>query len=111
MITDDELDDLSDDDEVAFVQYETIVRASMERSRDSNNWAAERSYATHMIAFIEGRGMELSFTRPPDGDGVDFSEWFSGFLQRIDIAKVRLRLKHASRKKQHVKRPFSFAGF
>jgi hypothetical protein len=101
MITDDELDDLSDDDERAFVQYETIVRASMERSRNSNNWEAERSYTTHMIAFIEGRGIDIGFASPPDGDG-DFGEWFSGFLQRIDIAKVGLRLKHATRKKQHV---------
>jgi hypothetical protein len=101
MITDDELDDLSDDDDVAFVQYETIVRASMERSRNSNNWEAERSYATHMIAFFEGRPIEFSFARPPYGDA-DFGDWFTGFLQAIDTVKASLRLKHAARKKRHV---------
>jgi hypothetical protein len=40
MITDDELDDLSDDVEVAFVQFETIVRKSMEAS--INNGKLER---------------------------------------------------------------------
>jgi hypothetical protein len=101
MITDDELDDLSDDDEIAFVQYEAIVRTSMERSRNSNNWEAERSYATHMIAFIQGRSIEFTYARPPGGDA-DFGEWFAGFLQAVDSVKVTLRLKHAARKKRHV---------
>jgi hypothetical protein len=101
MITDDELDDLSDDDELAFVQYETIVRASMVRARNSQNWDAERSYATHMIAFLEARSIKLSHTTPPPGDG-DFGDWFTGFLQAMDTAKTTLRLKHATRKKRHV---------
>jgi hypothetical protein len=101
MITDDELDDLSDDDEIAFVQYEAIVRRSMERLRDSNSWDAERSYATHMIAFVDSRPTEFNFTKPPYGDS-DFGEWFTGFLQAIDTVKASLRLKHAARKKRNV---------
>lgn len=101
MISDDELDDLSDDDEVAFVQYETIVRAAMERRRTSQDWEAERSYASHIIAFLDARPLKFTCGRPPAGDQ-DFGEWFTGLLQAIDAEKISLRLKHAARKKQHV---------
>src|SRR5882757_7604804 len=98
MISDDELDDLSDDDEVAFIQYETIVRASTERSRSSDNWEAERSYTIHMIAFIESRTVDFKYPPPPPGD-TDFGDWFIGFQQAIETVKAALRLKHAARKK------------
>jgi hypothetical protein len=101
MISDDELDDLSDDDEVAFAQYEAIIRASMERSRNAHNWDAERSYTTHMIAFIQTRSIKFTYSAPPGGDA-DFGEWFTGFLQAIEVVTASLRLRHSARKKRHV---------
>jgi hypothetical protein len=101
MITDDELDDLSDDDEVAFVQYEGIIRASMERSR-TDNWSAERSYAAHLLAFLESRPTNFVYSSQPPYSDSDFGEWFAGFEQAIATELISLRLKHAARKKRHV---------
>jgi hypothetical protein len=103
MITDDELDDLSDDDEVAFVQYESIVRAALEKVRyDSRDYSDERAYVSHICAFIEIRPVPFAYSRTPPRDDAAFSGWFIGFLEAVDYLKTSMRLKFASRKKEHV---------
>jgi hypothetical protein len=102
MITDDELDELSDDDETAFVQYEAIVRKSFEENVHQNNWNAERAYVTHILAFVDTRSIDLDLPRNPPGQDGDFSYWFDAFLRAVDYYKTSLRLRLAARKKQHV---------
>jgi len=103
MISDDELDDLSDDDEIAFVQYEGILRKAMERDAlDRTDWLAERQYVTHILAFVELRHVDLNFTRDAPRENDAFSSWFVGFLEAVNYLKAVIRLKHAARKKLHV---------
>ncbi|QOZ09236.1 hypothetical protein [Bradyrhizobium sp. CCBAU 51765] len=101
MITDEELDNLSEDDELAFVQYESIVRASMEQARTNNSWDAERSYATHMVAFLDHRPIAFQYSRPPQAEE-EFVDWFEEFQRAVDTYKISVRLKSSIRKKQNV---------
>ena len=103
MISDDELDDLSDDNEIAFVQYETIIRSAMEKEAEGrSDWLAERKYANHVLAFIETRPIPFKYSRSAPRDDAGFSNWFTGFLESVDYLKTSLRLQFAARKKRHV---------
>jgi hypothetical protein len=105
MISDDEIDALSDDPETAFVQYEAIIRAAV-RSANSQpgyqGFDVERDYVAHVLAFVDTRDLPLELPRNPPTDDQHFWDWYQNFLRAVDYFKVSARLRIAERKKEHV---------
>jgi hypothetical protein len=99
MITDTELESLSDDNEVAFVQFDAIIRAAAEEV-DPNNYSVERAYVTHVLAFLETRPIPAAIPDNPPRDDGSFSEWYrNDLLPAIDRYKTKVRLQRAFKDK------------
>lgn len=105
MITDEEIDDLPDDDEAAFVQYEAILRETVRRvnsDQDYRTWDVEREYVAHMLAFVDNRDLPVDLPRNPPDDDQYFSDWYKNFVRAIDYFKASARLQVSARRKRNV---------
>lgn len=105
MITDEEIDDLPDDDEAAFVQYEAILREAVRKvnsDQDYRTWDVEREYVAHMLAFVDNRDLPVDLPRNPPDDDQYFSEWHKNFVRAVDYFKASARLQVSARRKRNV---------
>lgn len=105
MITDEEIDSLSDDPEAAFVQYESILREQVRKANenpDYRGWDVEREYVAHILAFIDTRAIPLDLPKNPPFDSGDFGSWYSNFIRAVDYYKAVARLQVSARKKENV---------
>ena len=101
MITDQEIEGLSDDADAAFVEFEAIVRASLRDrvAQDTRGWDHEREYVAHILAFVDGRGLPLELPHDPPADDSEFGSWYGPFVRAVDYFKVRTRLSVAEKRK------------
>ena len=92
-ITDDELEDLPDDPELAFVEFERKLSAIANLNQGSRDWGAERKYAIGIIAFVHEMEIDIAVPDklPPADD--DFYLWFDSFKQKIDYYLNRMRIR------------------
>src|SRR5260370_22864340 len=105
MISDEQIDDVPDDPDAAFVQYEGIMRETLRRKTSDRNyqgWDYEREYAAYMMAFVDIRAIPFDLPRNPPGDDEQFYEWYRTFIRAVDYYKAAARLQVSARKKQHV---------
>ena len=95
-ITDEEMADLPDDDELAFVVYEERLRAkTRDKAADQEGSSLEREYANHILAFTSVVNMDISLNRNvPIGDN-QFWDWYNHLQQVVDYHIVKIRLAHA----------------
>lgn len=95
-ITDEEMADLPDDDELAFVVYEERLRART-RNRVSENEGStlEREYVNHILAFLKVVNIDVPVNREPPYGDQQFWVWYHQFVQEIDLHSVGVRLAHA----------------
>jgi hypothetical protein len=102
MITDEQLDDLPDDNDEAFVLYESLLREQLQSRSNNDDWSDAREYANYILAFLEYRTFDLDIPRDvPASDG-DFGKWYWLFRKAVDAEIPRIRLRIAIRKKQFV---------
>jgi hypothetical protein len=99
MITDDQLDELPEDDRDAFLAYETICRKWVDDHKTSANWAAERQYVTHILAFADARDVGLSLDGEIPDDDEEFADYFSGLLSQVDRFRAKVRVELAAARK------------
>jgi hypothetical protein len=84
MITDEQIDSLSDDNDIAFVQYETIIRKSAQKTINQSNWQGERVYVTHILAFLDTKPISGNIPNDPPLDDGNFSDWYrNGLLPAV----------------------------
>lgn len=103
MIKDEEIDALPEDNDLAFVQYETIVRESAAKKLNSSNWNAEREYVTHILAFIDTGPVSGNIPNDPPIDDNHFPDWYrNGLIPAVDRFKARVRLQRSARQKANV---------
>jgi hypothetical protein len=102
MISDEQLDALSDDPEAAFVQYEGILREAVRvRNADgARGWDIEREYVAHVLAFVDIRRLPLDLPKNPPADDGDFVLWYQNFIRAVDYYKASARLQVAARRKE-----------
>lgn len=99
-ITDQELADLPEDDEQAFVLFERTIRDRYLRisGKDSTD-DAERAYVKHILSFVKQTGIELHINLAPPNDIEGFYVWFDAFFRDIDDCVLDLRVAHARKNK------------
>lgn len=105
MISDEDIDDLPDDPDAAFVQYEAIVRQELRRiQRETENlgWDAEREYVAHILAFVDTRRAPLDLPRNPPFGGGEFGDFYQNFVRAVDYYKAAARLQVSARTKANV---------
>lgn len=96
LITDEEMADLPDDDELAFVVYEERLRAKTRgRATDYEDSSLEREYVNHILAFINVVKMDIPVDRDPPYQDSEFWAWYNRFQKEIDYRIVVIRLAHA----------------
>lgn len=93
MITDEELAELPDDPELAFVHYENKLREKVDIEDDYQPEVA-REYVAHIHAFIDEYSIEIQ-TEPPPEPSHDFHVYYIGLRRRIDYFSARARLRTA----------------
>ncbi len=73
MITDKEMADLPDDDELAFVVYEERLRATTrDNANDLEDSSLEREYVNHILAFINVVNIDIPVDWDPPYDDREF---------------------------------------
>lgn len=96
IISDNELADLPDDDELAFVVYEQRLRT---RTRDlaleEEGSNLERQYINHLLAFIDLYNLGVDVDSDVPWDNVDFWTWYHRFANKIDYHTLEIRLANA----------------
>jgi hypothetical protein len=105
MISDEDIDSLSDDPEAAFVQYESILREEVRRLNSLGNspgWDAERDYVAHIFAFVDTRELPLDLPKDPPKIDEGYYDWYKNFVNVVDYYKAVARLQVAARRKEHV---------
>ena len=96
IITDEEMANLPDDDQLAFVVYEERLRAkTRDKTADQEGSSLEREYVNHILAFISVVNLNVAVDRDPPFLDNDFWEWYHRFQQVIDYRIVEIRLAHA----------------
>lgn len=105
MITDDEIDSLPEDDEEAFVRYESIIREAVRRentNQDYRAWDVEREYVAHVLAFADNRSISVELPRNPPFQEDSFRDWYQDFVRAVDYYKASARLQVSVRRKRNV---------
>lgn len=105
MITDEQLDELPEDNEAAFVIYEDTLRQIVREwnsDRDYRGWDIERDYVAHILAFADNRPIDIDLPRNPPYDDESFSEWHKNFTRSVDYYKASARLRIAARRKKNI---------
>ena len=103
MITDEQIDSLPDDNDIAFVQYEAILRESAQKVINQSNWGGEREYVTYVLAFLDTRPISGSIPNKPPLDDGQFSDWYRNhLLPAVDQFKAVVRLQRSIRQKANV---------
>ena len=106
MISDDELLDLPDDPELAFVQCERKLRESLlEKLRDTESYDGDRSYKIGYINQVVGiaKALDLPIFDEYDVPTLDrpTHSFYEQFLQDVDHFTVQIRMRHARRVKRY----------
>ena len=101
MIEDGELENLPDDPELAFVQYERRLQRRLgKHAWRSYNFEVERDYVNKLLAFMSVHHIESGNidTEPPE-DEVYFLRYFRKFIGEIQgmIMQIKLRSKDRSK--------------
>jgi hypothetical protein len=105
LITDDELENLPEDPELAFVKLEAILRSrtatALERA-DSNNVDEVRvDYISRILAAKRAFGLDfLSGWNVPTRENNLF-ETYSNFITEVDHHTTEIRVRHARRTRQY----------
>jgi hypothetical protein len=104
MITDEELAELPDDREQAFVMFEKIVRdklRKLERSEDMNNADGDRlEYINKVVAAAKAYQIEPLMNWGVPRVGINIYEEYVQFTHDVDHVTTQIRILHAPRKKQ-----------
>lgn len=96
IITDKEMDDLPDDNELAFVVYEQRIRKNtLDVAANQQGSYLERDYVNHILAFINVVNLDLPVDQNPPNPDDKFWAWFNDFKKEIDYHTVAIRLAHA----------------
>jgi hypothetical protein len=94
MITDEELADLPDDNELAFVVYERRLRNRLREVSTEDSNSAERDYVNHILAFIDHCGLNIEIDRDFPWEDRFFWDWYHRFVYAIDHYTMKARLMH-----------------
>jgi hypothetical protein len=105
MITDEELADLPDDPEHAFVLYERRIRERLHKDLEisENQYAVEScqiTYMSHVLAAVKALDLGIlgNWTVPSTSD--DVNTYYRNFVTEVDGFTVQFRFRHARRVKQ-----------
>jgi hypothetical protein len=105
MITDDELAQLPEDPELAFVQFERIVRDRLnENLRDAENHESESYQLEYMNKVIAAaKVFDLTILREWEVPSVNGRVWenFRQFSADVDHYTMQIRILHTSRTKKY----------
>ena len=100
MISNEEIDALSEDNDEAFVEYESIIRKNTLAATNSQNWDAERSYVTQLLAFVEARPITIKLPALPSSGS--FPDWYESFRSAVERSTTIIRLNASARKKANI---------
>lgn len=90
-IFDVDLDDLPDDPELAFVEFDNRLFKAVQLDNNRADWSVERRYVWRIKAYCDEFKIGLDF-RPPQSDA-DFRDWYTSFLDEISYHKTRITIR------------------
>ncbi len=93
-IVDDALQDLPEDDELAFSIFETRIREKYDiLASATEDYRYERDYVTAVIAFISASNLnfDLSTSVPPKDN--DFKDWYRSFRTKVSFITNRIKIQ------------------
>jgi hypothetical protein len=106
MITDEELAELSDDPELAFVEFERIMRAWLEAVEKTSPHGFDVKRRAEYMSKVLAAAQEYDITNikkwnmsPSNTD--EFLDIFANFISDIDHSTTILRIRHAPRSRKH----------
>lgn len=101
MLSYEEISQLSDDPELAFLEYEKSMREWLEKKeRDSGNeeWEARKTYFNCVRAFHDAKSLTLLSQYSEHNDGFSSSLYYN-FVNDLEYLTVRLMVEQAGRQK------------
>jgi uncharacterized coiled-coil protein SlyX len=108
MITDEELSNLPEDPEAAFIEYERLVRMraldEIQQAIDQQSSAdpARLEYISHVIAAAEHYQVPaLKQWQVPGASENRLADMYQNFVSEVNFAIVQMRLKRAQRSKRY----------
>lgn len=93
MITEEEIRKLPDDPDIAFVQYESIIRERMLDEQDDRTDEAERQYIAYALAFIDEYNINIDIDKDAPDENDSFWKYYKGFIKSIDYYKARIMVR------------------
>jgi hypothetical protein len=94
MLTNDFLQSLPDDPELAFVALVDHLDEWLEGLKNSGGWGAERKYADTLRAFVDEYKLDVPISRCGSDDHEHLQDWWQGFLADVTYAKGRYQFRH-----------------
>ncbi len=108
MITDDDLINLPDDPELAFVQYESSIRKRVQSAiTNSAGYGTQEhqfEYISHVLGMVKALNLDvLSGWRMPSADESEeiIQGTYIGLLADVDFNSIQIRIKNARRIKKY----------
>lgn len=100
MFTQNQLSNLPEDPEAAFVIVEDLARAYMLQNRDNETDVVEREYVAAMLAFIHEYDIEIEIDDNVPDDR-DFWMYIKRFMRQIDYQKNAFRFRGIKKRVAH----------
>jgi hypothetical protein len=108
MITDEEIEQLAEDPELAFVQFEEIVRGrsneKIEQAERSENGDASIYYLEYINKVLAAaRAFKIDALKDCELPPVDGNCWqaYRRFVHAVDFATTQIRITHAGRNRNN----------
>jgi hypothetical protein len=108
MITDEEIAQLSEDPQVAFVQFEEIVRSRLKEQTDRLEWNQEGESQVYYLEYINkvlaaGRAFKIDGLKDLELPSIDENYWhaYRQFTHNVDFITTQIRINHAGRNRSN----------
>jgi hypothetical protein len=101
LISEEEFDNLPEDDEQCFIEFEGICRRQMDRLiKGSNNSSFDVSVRNRYMSQVSGAAQECGIDLPPSRQSTDYEQNFDNFSEFAEatageVARIRVRNRRA----------------